>query len=371
MDVTAAAIRTLVDRPVAEHPVTSVYLNTDGARLPRASDYEARLDALLRDARRMGEPLGNGARTLDADCEAISRWVRRDFDRADVRGLGLFASGGEVFETVQVALGVRNIVRVGDRPYVVPLEVLLGRRHQIGLVIVERGRARIFRYQLGRVEESLSVDSDVQGQHQKGGWSQARFSQNIEHEFLHHLKDTAKILRVLHDEDPFDCLVVAGPHAEAVELTKILHPYLQKVLHPEPVSLSVNVGADELKNRFAQIEQELVSTRRADLLKRLAASQGQAERAARGLRHVLEAVNTKRVETLFVVEGAGSPGYRSETGALTLHEAEAAAYGGAVEPVDDLIDECIEEALRADAHIEFFRDAVRLDGHPIVALLRF
>ncbi len=372
MDVTAAAIRTLVDRPVAESPVTSIYLNTDGARMPRASDYEARLDGLLRDARRSAESLGPEAvRSVEADCAAISRWVRRDFQRGDVRGLGIFASGGEVFETVEVALGVRNVARVGDRPYVVPLEVLLGRRHQIGLVIVERGRARIFRYQLGRVEESVSVDSEVHGQHQQGGWSQARFSQNIEHEFLHHLKDTSETLRALHEEDPFDCLVVAGPHAEAVEFTKILHPYLQKILHSEPVSLPVNVGADELKSRFSEIEQQLVSTRRAELLQRLAAAHGQAERAARGLRHVLEAVNTKRVETLFVVEGEGSPGYRSETGALALHEAEAAAYGGVVEPVDDLIDECIEEALRADAHIEFFRDAVRLDGHPIAALLRF
>jgi peptide chain release factor subunit 1 len=372
VDVTAAEIRKLVDRPVGPAPVTSVYLNTDGARFPRAADYEARLDGLLRDARKEAERLGPDAVTsVEGDVEAISRWVRREFERADVKGLAVFASGGEVFETVEVALGVRNIVRVDDRPYVVPLEVLLGRQHRIGLVRIERDKARIFRYQLGRIEESYAIASDVRGQHAQGGWSQLRFQKTIEHEKLHHMKDVGEVLRGLHDDEPFDCLVVAGPHTEALDFIKHLHPYLAERLHGEPISLPNDVTVENLKEVFADIEQQLVSARRSELLQRLAAAQGQAEKAARGIRHVLEVVNQQKVETLFVVEGTGTPGYRSSTGALALHEDEARAYGGEVEPVADLVDECIEEAVRSGASIEFFRDEVRLDGHPIAALLRF
>ena len=372
MDLTAAEIRKLVDRPVGPAPVTSLYLNTDGARYPRAVDYEARLDGLLRDARKTAERMGEDAlRSVEADAEAISRWVRRDFERTDVRGLGLFASGGEVFESVQVALGVRNIARVDDRPYVVPLEVLLGRQHRIGLVQIERDKARIFRYQLGRIEESYAIASDVRGQHQKGGWSQLRYANTIEHELLHHMKDVGEVLRGLHDDEPFDCLVIAGPHQEAVEFIRRLHPYLREVLHGDPISLPAELSTEVLKETLAEVEQQLVSGRRAELLQRLAAAHGVAEKAARGTRHVIEAVNSHRVEVLFVVEGAGTPGYRSATGALALHASEAEAYGGPVEPVADLVDECIESALRSGAHIEFFRDEVRLDGHPIAALLRF
>jgi peptide chain release factor subunit 1 len=372
VDVTAAEIRKLVDRPVGPAPVTSVYLNTDGARFPRAADYEARLDGLLRDARKAAERQGaDVAKSVEADAKAISRWVRREFDRADVRGLGIFASGGEVFETVEVAIGVRNIARVDERPYVVPLEVLLGRQHRIGLVRIERDKARIFRYQLGRIEESLAIASDVHGQHQKGGWSQLRYANTIEQELLHHMKDVGEILRKLHDDEPFDCLVVAGPHTEAVEFIKRLHPYLAERLHGDPISMPNDLTVEDLKSAFAEVEQQLVSGRRSELLERLAAAQGVAEKAARGIRHVVEAINLKKVETLFVVEGEGTPGYRSATGALALHEEEAEAYGGPVEPVDDLIDECIEEALRAGATIEFFRDAVRLDGSSAAALLRF
>ncbi len=372
MDVSAAEIRKLVDRPVDDVPVTSVYLNTDGARFPKVTDYEARLDALLRDVRKIGEALDETqCDAVVADAEAISRWIRTEFDRGDVRGVGVFSSGGEILDTVQVALGVRNVARVSDRPYVVPLEALLGRSHHVALVIVERDKARILRYQLGRLETYSGITSDVHGQHKQGGWSAQRFERGVEHEVLHHFKDTAEVLFALHNEQAIDALVMAGTQTEVADFRKKLHPYLEKVVHGDPMSLPPNVGADDLRERLEQVEQQLVSSRRSALLERLAAAQGQAEKAARGLRHVLQAVNEKRVEVLFVVEGAGSPGYRSSSGALALHEAEAAAYGGEVEPVDDLIDEIIEEAVRSDAHIELFRDEVRLDGHPVVALLRF
>lgn len=372
MELTAAEIRRLVDRPIGKVPVTSVYLNTDGARFPRAADYEARLEGLLRETRKAAERLDVRRRdAVLADVEAIRRWVRQDFTRGDVRGLGLLACGGDLIDTVAIAEGFRNVVRVNDRPYVVPLQAMLGRAHHLALVIIERDKARIFRYRLGRIEEFVGVASDVHGQHEQGGWSQARFQRNIEHEVLHHMKDTGEVLRGLSDDEPIDALVLAGPHAEAIEFSKLLHPYLEKVVHGEPVSLSLNLDANDLAAHFQRVEQDLVSARRAELLGRLAAAQGQAEKAARGIRHVLEAVNGKRVEVLFVVEGAGVPGYRSANGILALHEDEAEAYGTPVEPVEDLIDEIIERAVLSDAHIELFRDEVRLDGQPVAALLRF
>lgn len=372
MDVTAADIRRLVDRPVGRVPVTTVYLNTDGARFPKAADYETRLDALLRDLRKSAEKMDVRRReAVHADLEEISRWVRREFERGDTRGLALFACGGEVFETVQIAEGFRNVAKVADRPYVVPLEAMLGRHHHIGLALIQRDRAMIFRYQLGRLWQWQGLVSDVHRQHEQGGWSQRRFEMGIEQEVLHHFKETAEVLRLLHEEQPLDALVLAGPHEEVLDFQRQLHPYLQKIVHGGPMNLDAHADHNTVLERLGAVEQELVSGRRAELLERLAAAQGQAEKAARGIRHVLEAVNSKRIEVLFVVEGAGIPGWRSANGSLSMHEDEAAAFGTPVEPVEDLIDEVIEEAVRTGAHVEFFRDEARLDGHPVAALLRF
>jgi peptide chain release factor subunit 1 len=333
VEITATDIRRLVERPVTDDPVTSVYLNTDGARFPKPGDYEARLDGLLREVRRTADADEDSRRAVLADADAISRWVREDFERDGVHGLALFASAGEVFETVESAIGLRNLWRVDERPYVVPLEALVGRHHHIALAAIGRDQARIFRYQLGRAWEYMGVASDVHGQHDQGGWSQARFQRNIEHEVLHHMRDTVDVLRKLHEGQPIDALVLAGPHHEAAEFRKQLHPYLQQIVHGSPISLSLHAGPSEVMERFRKVEQDLVSSRRADLLARLAAAGGQANRAARGVRATLQAVNEKRVEVLFVVEGAGVPGFRSATGALALDEEEAAAYGQPVEPV--------------------------------------
>jgi len=150
-----------------------------------------------------------------------------------------------------------------------------------------------------------------------------------------------------------------------------LHPYLTKVLHGEPLSLPLSADAEQLRDTLRGVEQDLVSGRRRELLARLEAGKGQAERDARGIRHVVEAINAKRVDTLFVVEGAGEPGWKSSSGALALHEHEAKAYGEPVAPVDDLIDEVIEQAVLSGASIELFRDGSRLDGQSVAALLRF
>lgn len=373
MDVTAAAIRALLNRPPSDGPVTSVYLNTDGARYPRPADYEARLDHLLRAVRRRADALDDrdGAQAVRADADRISHWVRTTFERSRVDGLGLFASGGEIFEHLESPVGVRNIARVGDRPYVVPLQALLGRHHHVALVIVERDRARILRYEFGLLEEHLDVESDVHGQHEQGGWSQARYQRGIDHEVGHHMRDVGDILLRLHELQPLDALVVAGPTAEASEFVRKLHPYLAKVLHGDPISVPLAADDEQLRSVLRDVEQQLVSARRRELLARLEAGKGQAERDARGVRHVLEAVNAKRVDTLFVVEGAGEPGFRSVSGALARHEQEARAYGEPVESVDDLIDEIIEQAVLSGANIELFRDESRLDGHPVAALLRF
>jgi peptide chain release factor subunit 1 len=368
MELTASGIKALVSRPPSGAPVTSVFLNTDGARFPRAADYEARLDALLKV---VVDEAGARADDVEADAKAIRRWVSDEFNRDGVKGLGLFASGGELFDRIHTAEPFRNVARVGDTPYVVPLQAMLGRHMHIGLALIERDCARLFRYRLGRIVEYHQIDSDVPGQHDSGGWSQARFARSIDNAVQHHFKDADEEFRQVHEHDPFDALVIAGPQAEADQFRKSLHPYLESVVWGDPIHLSTTPSKDELLGAFADVEQARVSARRQELLDRLAAGDGQAERVARGLRHVIEACNERRVETLFVVEGAGQPGYRSGTGMLTLHAADAQAYGGPVEPVDDLIDEVIEQCVKSGARIELFRDGSRLDGHPVAALLRF
>lgn len=366
MELTASGIKALVGRPTTSDPVTSVYLNTDGAKFPRAGDYEARMDALLRDVVTSAED-----EAVEADAAAIRSWVSGSFNREGVKGLGIFASGGTIFDRIHTAEPFRNVAKVGDTPYVVPLQAMLGRYMHIGLALIERDSARLFRYRLGRIVEYHEVDSDVPGQSDGGGWSQARLARQVDNAVLHHFKEASETFRQVHEHDPFDALALAGPQAEVDQFCKTLHPYLEAVVHGKVSGISSSPAKDDLLNAFAEVEQARVSERRKELLRRLAAGEGQAEDTARGMDAVIEACNQRRIEVLFVVEGAGQPGYRSATDMVALEADRAEAYGGPVEPVPDVIDEIIEQCVLADARIELFRDNSRLDGDPVAALLRF
>lgn len=366
MELTRSGIKALVSRPVGPDPVTSVFLNTDGARFPRAADYEARLDGLLRQVVAAAED-----EAVEADAEVIRRWVGGQFNRDGVKGLGIFASGGEIIDRIHTAEPFRNVAKVGDSPYVVPLQAMLGRHMHIGLALIERDSARLFRYRLGRIVEYHEVDSDVPGQSDGGGWAQARLARQVDNAVLHHFKEASDTFRQVHEDDPLDALVLAGPRAEVDQFSKTLHPYLEAVVYGKVAGISSAPTTDDLLEAFADVEQARVSARRKELLDRLAAGDGQAEDTAHGVADVIEACNQRRIETLFVVEGAGQPGYRSATDMLALEPEQAEAYGGPVVAVPDVIDEIIEQCVLSGARIELFRDGSRLNGDPVAALLRF
>src|SRR6266508_4611191 len=93
-------------------PITSVYLTVDGRRYPRKSDYEVRLDDLLRRGRAQaeGEELSKEAlRSVLGDLESIDSFVRDEFERGDTRGLALFsANAAGLWEEVRLSRPVRD-----------------------------------------------------------------------------------------------------------------------------------------------------------------------------------------------------------------------------------------------------------------------
>ena len=99
-------------------PVTSLYLNVDGRRFPRKADYLVRLEELVRAARHQAEELDRDARrSVEADLEAMSTYVRERFERDGVRGLALFScSEAGLWEAFALPRPVRNRAVVGPEP---------------------------------------------------------------------------------------------------------------------------------------------------------------------------------------------------------------------------------------------------------------
>ncbi|MGH2684750.1 MAG: Vms1/Ankzf1 family peptidyl-tRNA hydrolase, partial [Actinomycetota bacterium] len=214
-------------------PVTSLYLDLDGRRRPRRAEYVRRADDLTRRACDQSEGAGREAfLSVRADRNRITSYVRDTVDRrGSVRGLAAFSSSAAgLWEAVTLPQPVRDGIRTGPRPHLLPLESLLELAETFCTAIVDREKARLLVSRLGTIEDVTGVLDDVPGRHDQGGWAQARHRRHIEDHVQRHLKHVADALLRLHERHRFAHLVVAGPEETVAELERGLHDYVRRTI---------------------------------------------------------------------------------------------------------------------------------------------
>ncbi|MDQ1489257.1 MAG: peptide chain release factor subunit 1, partial [Actinomycetota bacterium] len=260
--------------------VTSCYLDVDGRRHPRHADYETQLDHLVRQAREKAAGFGPEAtRSVAADLDRIATWVRSGFDRSRVRGLAFFAcSADDFFEVVESPLPVRNGVVVNHTPHVRPLESILQAYERFAVVLVDRQRARLFRFELGELTEHADVfdaavldgasrGSDPGGHPGQGsrGAAVQRHSDEVAHR---HLKHAAEVIFAQLQSRPVDHLILGGPHEVVVELEGLLHPWVRERVADRLV-ISATAGPDEVRQAALRTEAAVTRRSEAALVERL------------------------------------------------------------------------------------------------------
>src|SRR5207245_2033727 len=91
-----------------------------------------------------------------------------------------------------------------------------------------REKARIFLAKMGQIREVSDLFDDVPGQHEQGGWSQARYQRHIEEHVGRHLKRVAEVLLRFFKRRNFDHLILAGPEEILPQFEQALHDYLRQ-----------------------------------------------------------------------------------------------------------------------------------------------
>ncbi|HEV7862298.1 MAG TPA: hypothetical protein VGR20_06335 [Acidimicrobiia bacterium] len=358
--------------------VTSCYLDVDGRRHPRHADYETQLEHLVRQGREKAAGFGpEAARSVAADLDRITAWVRSGFDRSHVRGLAFFACSTDgFFEVVESPLPVRNGVVVNHTPHVRPLESILQAYERFAVVLVDRQRARLFRFELGELTEHAEVfDAAPRGGDQGGhpaqgsrGAAVQRHSDEIAHRQLKHAADV--IFSELQGR-PVDHLILGGAHDVVIELEGMLHPWIRERV-ADRLAISATAGPDEV--RQAALSVEAAVTRRGDgaLVGRLRDAIGTGGGVA-GLQPTLAALVERRVDLLLVSDGYETEGWRCRScrylGPLGRR---CPVCANSMDLVDDVVEEAVEEALSNKCRVQMVRENADLDvlGR-IGAFLRF
>ena len=359
--------------------VTSCYLDVDGRRHPRHADYETQLDRLVREAREKAAGFGHQAvRSVAADLDRITAWVRGGFDRSHVRGLAFFACSADgFFEVVESPLPVRNEIAVNHTPHVRPLEAILQAYERFAVLLVDRQRARLFRFEVGELTEHTEVFDAVprsvdQAGHPSQG-SRASHAQRHSDEIAHrHLKHAAEVTFAELQQRPVDHVILGGPNEVVAELEGQLHPWVRDRVADRLV-IPVTAGAEEVRQAALAVEAALARRSEAALVERLRDAIGAGTGGVAGLEATLAALVERRVDVLLVSDGYATEGWRCRScHYLGPRGRKCPVCATSMDLVDDVVEEAVEEALANKCRVQIVRENADLDvlGR-IGAVLRF
>ena len=358
-----------LDRPV----VLSLYLNLDPSQFATPPARKTSVRSLIDEAeRRLRE--GNGLShddrmALQASLERATSFLENDLPSDGAHGLAVFASEPSgLFEALKLPRSVPNRVAIGHSPLVGPL-ARLARRERWCVALVNRRDARILRGSPDGLREVLRIHDDVHGQHDQGGWSQARYQRGIEKEKDDHLKVTGDALMRHFKRQPFERLIVGGPREVVSDFEQKLHHYLRERLAGR---IEVDVersNPDQVLEAARPLIDKLEHQREKDALEKL------GERGACGLEDVLPPLNERRVELLILDEQFGGvTGVQClECGWLGLEGDRCPADGSELVELDDLTEAMIELSVQQSADllaVHHERTALEAYGGA-AALLRF
>jgi peptide chain release factor subunit 1 len=358
-----------LDRPV----VLSLYLNLDPSQFATPPARKTAVRSLIDEAeRRVRERNGlehEDKKGLEASLQRATAFLENDLPSDGAHAVALFASEpAGLFEAMKLPRSVPNRVAIGHSPLVGPL-ARIARRERWCVTLVNRRDARIFRGGPDGLREVERIHDDVSGQHDQGGWSQARYQRGVEKEKDDHLKSTCDALLRHFKRQPFQRLLVGGPREVVTDFEQKLHHYLSERLAGRIEVDVEHSSPDQVLDAARPLIEKLERERERDVLERL------GERGACGIEDVLPPLNERRVELLILDEQFGGvTGVQClECGWLGLEGDRCPADDSETVQLEDLTEAMIELSVQQSADllaVHHERETLERYGGA-AALLRF
>src|SRR5436305_1563300 len=353
----------------AGEPLLAGLVGAASAELHRVAVVDAR------DFERSGERRLVELRVSPRRREApdVDQRLDAGFAREGAQGLASFAAGLDNFwSTLALAESLTDSVRIGRDFHLAPLVPLVARADGTIVAVVSREQGQLYRLRGGRLQVIADESDDIPGQHDQGGWSQARYQRHIDKLVHEHLKGVAEELdrsrRRMHS--PKIVLVCSEDLRSGFteELSnsarEALVGWTQAEAHASPSDLLAAV-APVLERAQAKDESETIERWREEL--------GRGGRAVSGWAATLEAASDGRVDVLLFQEGSDHSAYRCPACGRTSVDAGSCPLDGTqLERVEAGLDLAVHQTLAhggAICAIRHHDDLGPVEG--VGALLRY
>jgi peptide chain release factor subunit 1 len=276
------------------------------------------------------------------------------------------------WSTLSLPEAVPDSVKVGREFHLAPLVPLVARADGTIVAVVGREQGQLYRLRAGRLEEIAEHYDEQPGQHDQGGWSQARYQRHIEKLVQEHLKGVAEELdrsrRRLHSPK---IVLVCSEEMRSEIADALSSEAREAVVGWAPAK--AHAGPAELLQVVTPILEQAQAKAESDAIERWREEAGRNGRAASGWEQTLEAASDARVELLLFQEGSDRPAWRCPAcGRAAMSDGSCPLDGTRLEEVDAGLDLAVHQTL---AHggavwaIRHHKDLAPVEG--IGALLRF
>lgn len=363
--VTTDTLRALAGFRAETGCAVSLYLDLSPSSTPTIPDVETKFNSLLSKAQKLADRNG-----VKVDLERIREWWDAEFDHDGARGLAIFASSADAFfEVLPLTEGRGDSAHVGPSLHITPLVTLLGRDGDL-VAVVGRERGTIYRVEGGRLREVADESEEQPGQHDQGGWSQARYQRHIEHLVQQHLKTVGEAIdERRRGRRPH--IVVIGPEEVRGELASALSTEARSSIVGWTTA-EAHAGPAELLAAARPFLDEARARADEEALARFEELHGRGERTATGWKQVLEAASDARVGVLLVEESAHAQAWECpECGRASADGGSCPLDGTKLEQRDDAVDLAVHRTLAGGGSIVRVGGGALGEARGIGALLRY
>lgn len=305
MSISREQIRELAEIQDEKSCAVSFYFQPSAPRNKAHKEDTILIKDLAREAMRRLEAKG----TKDCAREDIERVVRLS---SELRSNG--THGKAVF-----ACSAKNLWREFELPPVLgstqlfvdrhfhlkPLAHLLGASPLLGIVLIDRHRARIFDLRLGELTELEDLFHPLPRRGRSdgfAGYDGGHAQRRVEDEARQHFKNVAATLKELLEKGVFEKWILACQDAHRSVFEPQLHPYASQALIGRFHADLGHITADEIRSHAQQILDDWQGERRRQLVSQALSQSRSNGRGVTGLRKVLRSLELGEVQTMLIGE---------------------------------------------------------------------
>jgi hypothetical protein len=387
MSITRDQIRELAEFQDAKSSAVTFYFQPSTPRNKAHKEDTILIKDLAREALRRVENKDKDPQSGEGKTKRDG--VRTDLDRVQ-RLSGELRSNGTHAKAV-FACAAQNIWQEYELPtslpgtqlfvdsyfHLKPLAHLLGAFPRLGVVLIDRQRARFFDLRLGELTEreglfqSLSRKGRSDGY---AGYDGGHAQRRVNDEARQHFKAVAESLKQSLEKGIFEKWILGCQDTHRSQLEPQLHAYVNQALLGRFQADVAHITRDEIRSHAQEILERWQTARRHEVVGQVLSQARSHARGVTGLRRVLRALELGEVQTLLLGESFQAHAVEcSGCGHLDAHLVGfCPVCGRATQEVVDVAEAILPWVIRRDIEMFYVKDDPEFDkvGN-IAALLRF